>query len=513
MGDEGIAGLLSRLHPLEVKLLPHLKETTLSEIATSAKMQEVEAMRACQWLENKKAINMDVLSVHELTLGNNGEKALKQGMPEEIFLKSLSKPLTSTEIAKKTGLDRHEVGASIGVLKNNGFIDMNNKKISITPKGKKFSAKPTLDLLKKVKKGVILETLSDKEQEIAKELRKRKDYLVQKERRDRKITLTETGKKLVKIDTKTIKFQEKLSKEDLETGAWKKKQYRAYDVSARVPGIPAGKVHFVQEAIDYIRKIWVEMGFTEMTGNMVQTAFWDLDALFMPQDHPARETQDTFYLEHPEKSSVDKEVYERVRDVHEFGGNTGSKGWEYKFDRKESEQLMLRTHTTVLSAQTLWAIRNGEAKLPGKYFTVGKVFRNEKLDWKHLFEFHQVEGIVVDKNVTFAQLIGYLKIFFRKMGYPDVRVRPHYFPYTEPSVEVDVWHPKKKQWIELGGAGVFRPEVSKTLIGEEVPVLAWGIGMERIIVDYFQLQDLRDLYRNDIKQLQGMKRFIKVTNG
>ena len=148
--------------------------------------------------------------------------------------------------------------------------------------------------------------------------------------------------------------------------------------------------------------------------------------------------------------------------------------------------------------------------MPGKYFGISKVFRNEKMDWKHLFEFHQVGGIVVGKDVNFAQLLGYLRIFFKKMGFPKVRCRPSHFPYTEPSVEVDVWHPKKKQWVELGGAGVFRPEVTKTLIGEEIPVLAWGLGLERIIVEYFGLSDLRDLYRNDIKQMQEMKLFILI---
>ena len=281
-------------------------------------------------------------------------------------------------------------------------------------------------------------------------------------------------------------------------------------MTAPVPKSVGGKTHFVTEAIEDVRKIWIEMGFTEMEGGIVQTAFWDLDALFVPQDHPARETQDTFYLENPRRTPVPRQIFDRVKEAHETGGTTGSKGWRYTFSRDETEQLMLRTHTTVLSAQTLLAIKEGRRQMPGKYFTVGKVFRNEALDWKHLFEFHQVEGIVVDPNVTFAQLVGYLKIFFAKMGFKRIRLRPHHFPYTEPSVEVDVWNERKNQWVELGGAGVFRPEVTKTLIGEETPVLAWGLGLERIIVEYFELQDLRDLYRNDIKQLREMKRFVKI---
>ncbi|MBR9703441.1 phenylalanine--tRNA ligase subunit alpha, partial [Candidatus Woesearchaeota archaeon] len=251
-------------------------------------------------------------------------------------------------------------------------------------------------------------------------------------------------------------------------------------------------------------------GFQEMEGDYVQTAFWDLDALFVPQDHPAREMQDTFYLENPSKQKIDdKKVYEAVKATHENGGDTGSKGWGYTFSKKESEQLMLRTHTTVLSAQTLDLIKKGKKQLPGKYFAVGKIFRNEELDWKHLFEFTQVEGIVVDPNADFSHLLGYLELFFQKIGYEKVRVRPGHFPYTEPSVEVDGWHPVKKEWVELGGAGLFRPEVTKTLIGKEVPVLAWGLGMERSISEYFAITDIRDLYNHDLKELRTMKKWVK----
>ncbi|MBR9700718.1 phenylalanine--tRNA ligase subunit alpha [Candidatus Woesearchaeota archaeon] len=506
--------ILARLHPLEVKVLPHLKDgILLSTLAKNAKLQEVEAMRACQWLENKKALTLEQATTHTLTLDVNGKKAIKKGMPEMRFLLAIKKTAKTQDQLEKTGLDRQEIGVSIGLLKKAGLLNMKGKKFTITAKGKKLDAKksPEIIILKKLGKSKSLETLPAKDQELVKNLRKRRQYLIIKEHKGRKIKLTELGKELAKTDVKKLKFEERITKEDLETGAWKKKKYRAYDVSVNVPSIPQGKLHFVQEAIDYIRKIWVEMGFEEMTGDMCQSAFWDLDALFVPQDHPAREVQDTFYLSHPEKTNFDKIAFERVRDVHENGGNTGSKGWEYDYSKEEAEQLLLRTHTTVLSAQTLWKIRNGEANLPGKYFSVSKVFRNEKLDWKHLFEFHQVEGIVVDKNVTFAQLIGYLKIFFAKMGFEKIRLRPHEFPYTYCSVEVDVWNDRKQQWIELGGAGIFRPEVTKTLIGEEIPVLAWGLGMERIIVEYFDIHDLRDLYRNDIKQLREMKRFIKYS--
>jgi phenylalanyl-tRNA synthetase alpha chain len=168
---------------------------------------------------------------------------------------------------------------------------------------------------------------------------------------------------------------------------------------------------------------------------------------------------------------------------------------------------MLRTHTTVLSVLKLQQLKKDE--LPAKFFNVGKVFRNEALDWKHLFEFYQIDGIVVDPDANFKHLKGYLKEFFGKMGYPDVRIRPAHFPYTEPSVEVDVLHPVKKEWIELGGAGIFRPEVVIPLLGEDIPVLAWGLGTGRIVSSYYNITDIRDMYKNDLKQLRDMKIWLK----
>ena len=175
--------------------------------------------------------------------------------------------------------------------------------------------------------------------------------------------------------------------------------------------------------------------------------------------------------------------------------------------KEEAKKVLLRTHTTVLSAQTISRLNKND--LPAKFFSVGKVFRNEALDWKHLFEFNQVEGIVVDPNANLKHLKGYLREFFGKMGYIDIRMRPSHFPYTEPSMEVDVLHPKKNVWIELGGVGIFRPEVVVPLLGEDIPVLAWGLGMPRIISGYFEITDIRDLYKNDLKQIREMKMWMK----
>ena len=381
--------------------------------------------------------------------------------------------------------------------------------ISITKKGKVYLKTPSAEenFLKSLKQPRDTKTLTKQEQSLLKELIKRKQLIATDVKKIKTITLTPTGKVLskAKIDTKNI--IDRVTPKMLKDGSWKKKSIRAYDVTINVPEIYGGKRHFVNQTISYAKQIWLDLGFEEMTGNMVQTAFWNLDCLFVPQDHPAREMQDTFYLKNPKKGKIPKEVARKMKAVHENGGDTGSLGWQTPWRAEKAEELLLRTHTTVLSALKLANLKKED--LPKKFFNVGKVFRNEALDWKHLFEFYQVDGIVVDPDANFKNLLGYLKEFFGKMGYPDVRIRPAHFPYTEPSAEVEVLDPRKNEWIELGGCGIFRPELTKPLLGFECPVLAWGLGLGRITCPHFEIKDLRDMYKNDLKQLREMKIWVK----
>jgi len=286
---------------------------------------------------------------------------------------------------------------------------------------------------------------------------------------------------------------------------YKKQRFRKYDISAGAPKIYGGKKHFVNQSIEYARKIWSEMGFKEMSGSLAMTSFWNFDALFTAQDHPVREMQDTFFLG-TKGRLPDKKIVNAVKEAHESGVQ-GSKGWQYSWKEEEAKKVVLRTHTTCLSAQTLSKLK--EKDIPAKYFSVGKCFRNETLDWSHGFEFNQTDGIVVDENANFRNLLGYLKEFFMKMGFSDVKFVPSYFPYTEPSVEVYGYLKEKKVWIEIGGAGMLRPEVVVPLLGKYVPVLAWGPGFDRTLMDYYKIQDLRELYSNDIKQLRERRVWMK----
>jgi phenylalanyl-tRNA synthetase alpha chain len=235
------------------------------------------------------------------------------------------------------------------------------------------------------------------------------------------------------------------------------------------------------------------MGFEEMDGSIIESCFWNFDALFQPQDHPARDLADTFYLV-GERPLPDQKLVQRVKKAHE-------NGWKYNWSEKEAKKVVLRTHTTCLSARYLAAIRD---KKPRKYFSVGRVFRNEATDYKHLAEFHQVEGIIVWENATFRDLLGVLKEFYKKLGFEKIRFRPSFFPYTEPSLEVEVFFEPRKQWLELGGAGVFRPEVSIPL-ANVYPVLAWGLSLERPLMLMLGLEDIRTFYRNDLDFLKSAR--------
>lgn len=503
-----IEKLILKLHQFERTILPFLKaHHDVTSLCAASGMKEIEVMRALQWLENKGALKIKSESRKIVLLDKYGEKYKVKGLPEKQFLKALSEPLTLSQLAKKAGLQTDEINAGLGLLKKKGAIDISKEKelmVAITPQGKKLIQEtlPEEEFLHK-KFPLFLLSLPGTERKIVEELRTRKGIISIDDEKTVIAALTDLGQKLVAADLGG-EVLNRLTPELLATGKWKNKRFRAYDVEINVPAIHPGKKHFVNQAIDYIKSIWLEMGFTEMAGNYIQSAFWDLDALFVPQDHPAREMQDTFYLDGKAKLP---ELWQKIKKVHERGEGTNSTGWGYTFSQEETQQLLLRTHTTVLSARMLASLKKED--LPAKFFTVGKVFRNEALDWKHLFEFYQVEGIVVDQNATLSHLKGYLKAFYHKMGYNKIRMRPAHFPYTEPSLEIEVFHPVKKEWVELGGAGILRPEVVIPLLGFDCPVLAWGQGMERIIADYWQITDIRQLYNNDVQQLREMKLWLR----
>ncbi len=496
--------LLESLHPLERKVLPHLQSTnSLKKLIEKSKLEEVEVLRALQWLENKKIITVQKSTKEIISIDKNGLIYLKKGLPEKRFLEAIkNSPLTLKEIQNKTSLDQNELSISIGSLKKKNAIALKDK-VSITEEGKKLKEFPEESFLKSLPRET--KNLVKEEINIYNELTSRKELIKTDLVKEVNFLLTSLGKEISKhkLNENLI---ESLNTKILLSKEWKNKNFRRYDIKTQAPKIYPGKRHFSNQASKYIKRIWLDLGFKEMQGPLIQSSFWNFDVLFTAQDHPVRELQDTFFLDYPNKIDLpDKKLVSKVKEMHENGRLVKSKGWQYSWNPEEAKKLVLRTHTTCLSAKTLSELKT----FPAKFFSIGKVFRNETLDWSHLFEFTQTEGIVIDENANLQHLIGYLKEFFSKIGFEEIRVRPGYFPYVEPGIEVDVYHPQRKKWVELGGAGILRPEVVVPLLGKNIPVLAWGLGVDRIIIDYYDIKDLRDLYKNDIKKLRETKIWLK----
>lgn len=503
-----IEKIIESISPNERKIIPFLEEKKISEICKKSNLDKVSVLRSLEYLQAKKIVELDISKKKIVDVSVNGALYRKKGLPERRLMLLLGEkhiiPLKDAQ--KEANLSSDEFKASLGALKKKALIDLKNGKIVLNASKEELTKKTLEEIFLEILP--IEEDLLTPEQKFAlKSLQKRKNIIQIEEQKKISITITNLGKEIMQSKELGRELIEQITPKLLKSEKnWKGKKFRRYDINANVPKINGGKRHFVNSAIDYIKKIWTEMGFVEETGEMLQSSFWNFDALFQPQDHPARELADTFFI-NKNAELPNKKIVQKIKDAHEKGID-GSKGWNYKWDEEVSKQLVLRTHTTAVTSKTLSEIK--EEDLPLKLFSVGKCFRNETVDWCHGFEFYQTEGVVIDPNANFTHLLGYLKQFYKKMGFEKVRFRPAYFPYTEPSVEVDVWHPEKKVWLELGGAGILRPEVSVSLLGKNIPILAWGQGVDRIIMDFFKIKDLRELYKNDITQLREMKAWTKI---
>jgi phenylalanyl-tRNA synthetase alpha chain len=509
-----IQKITESLSPNERKILPYLGEKRLIDICKKSNLDKVSVLRSLEYLENKGIVKLSTEKKKVIEIGVNGALYKKKGLPERRLLNLLNEkriiPLNDAQ--KESSLSEDEFKVSLGVLKRKALIELKNGKIIFNGSKEEISKK-TLEELFLESLPLGYDSLSPEQHFALKNLQTRKNLIEISEQKNITTEITELGQKLLSSKIKSQEMIEQLNPEILKKESnWKGKTFRRYDVTSPVPEISGGKRHFVNQALDYARKIWTEMGFKEMKGDLVQSSFWVFDALFTAQDHPVREMQDTFFINKKIPLPEDKKMINSVKEAHEKGIG-GSKGWRYSWDEEIAKQLVLRTHTTSLSAQTLSKLKEKEKekenKITGKFFALGKCFRNETIDWSHGFEFYQTEGIVVDENANFRNLLGYLEQFYKKMGFEKVRFRPSYFPYTEPSVEVEVFHKEKKKWLELGGAGIFRPEITIPLLGKHIPVLAWGQGFDRIITDYYGVKDLRELYRNDITQLRKMRFWVK----
>ena len=485
----------SSLSPLERRLLPHLENArTISSLVASSGLQEVEVRRSLMWLANRGIVKTEPLAVKKVILLKNGLIAKEHGLPElRILKKLLQGPLSVAELVEET-LPQQEIIGSLGILKSQQLVKIqkieNGLQLEITVAGKVLAEQnvyaPAIFFTNK-DFPCHYDALSSEEKLLVQNLAKRKDFLKIEQRSEVKIELLDLGKQLIQAKLDFSHLEEQLTSEMLRDGSWQGKEFRVYDVKSPVPEIAGGRRHPLREATNIIRDIYLQMGFTEMSGPWVETAFWCMDSMWIPQDHPARDVQDTFFLSQ-EGDLPAPELVDKVRQAHENGLNTGSTGYQKKWDPKLAKQLLLRTHSTATSFRTLAKHGNKD----GKYFYVANVFRNEAVDTTHLAEFIQAEGFVIGDNLTLADLMGFIKEFYARLGITKIRFKPTYNPYTEPSLEAHYYDEEKKKWYALINSGIFRPE-SLAPYGITKTVIAWGMGASRVAALLTKKNNLREL--------------------
>ncbi len=453
------------------------------------------------WVDIEEQVREELIPAEE------AEQIVSQGFPERRVLKFLAAkeriPLRNlAETAKQQKIPMNEV-IKWGTMR--GWVEKDKGDLVITEKGRKAQDTPSDDekvLDMALRSGSVfldeLMQLKIDQEQVKKFLSGRPNAAKIKQRTIRSARINEHGRRILTEGVAVIKERNVLTSEDITSGDWKNIRLRRYDITLEAERIFPAKIHPVQKIIQETRRAFLEIGFTEIVSPMVESAFWDFDALFQPQDHPARDMQDTFYLTRPKTARLpDDDLVDRVRKTHENGWETGSTGWGYNWDKKRARQVVLRTHTT---ASTIRALA-GNPKPPRKVFCVGKVFRNEAISFKHLPEFFQVDGMIIDEHASLATLLGTLKEFYRKMGFEKIKFKPSFYPYTEPSADVIVYMESKKKWIELGGSGVFRPEVTLPF-GCSVPVLAWGLGLDRLAMIRYGINDIRELFWSDLDKIR-----------
>jgi phenylalanyl-tRNA synthetase alpha chain len=453
------------------------------DLAAASELSIEASMQSAFMLAEKNLCEIKETITATYTLTKEGEQYAQISLPERQVMNSLKEPLSLSELKKK--FPPQMVGIALGWLRKKNWVKIEGDRIVPV---KKAEVGEDENILTKLKKG----PLSDIG-EAVRDLIKRN--LVEKtEKKSRIIMITHSGKALAAMGLTIEEEIVQLTPTIITSGSWKNARIRPYDIHTPIKPIYGAKIHPYQRLINEMRQIFLEMGFTEIKGDIVQSSFWNFDALFQPQEHPAREMQDTFHL--ATECDLPEEYIKPVKEMHEKGGGI-SRGWGGKWSEEVARKQVLRTHTTAVTIKYL----ADHPDTAVKAFCIDRAYRREAIDPTHTPEFEQLEGVVMDKGVSFKNLLGCLTEFYHRMGFDEVRFRPGYFPYTEPSVEPEVYIENRGKWVELGGAGIFRKEVTLPL-GIKQPVLAWGLGVSRVAMLRLGLKDLRELYQSDIDWLR-----------
>lgn len=498
---------MAELTPSESKIVRSLIDSTgklsFQELVIRSGLADSAVSRAVLTLSQKGIVKEHVKTMTELKLTEEGQLFSQKGLPERAVASAVTRSggrMKLQDALDEAGLTGDYASIVTGWItrKKWGNVEKSNSDVYIVVAQQPAQGYDE-QILEQLKTGKTKHDDSDNFRDVTMQLAKR-NILAMSPKKDREIEVTTLGRSLALAEPSTQELSF-LTGDMIVSGEWEKVRLRNYNVSSPVPSTWPGKYHPYSRFLRQVKGKLVALGFQEVDGPFVETAFVNCDCLFMPQDHPAREIHDLYYLKDPSKTSLEpwKYTVEKVAKTHENGWKTGSKGWRYKYSRDEASKLVLRSHGTALSARTLMSER---LQSPGKYFAIARCFRPDLLDRTHLTEFNQAEGIVVDANLNLRNLLGILEMFAKEVAGADkVRFKPDYFPFTEPSIELQAY----KQgfgWMEFGGSGIFRPEVTLPL-GVNVPVLAWGLGIDRLYMMKRGIQDIRQLFTSDLEWIRS----------
>jgi phenylalanyl-tRNA synthetase alpha chain len=424
-------------------------------------------------------------------LTEEGKEYLRNGLPEKQLLRFVKDEKSMEEVSK---FPRVEI--AIGWARRHGWIEIRDGIVKITEKG--YNA---LNIKTEIENSLDeIDKKGETNLEVTKILISRN--IIREVKEVKKVSLWQKILSLFskKKEETSIVHGEiiELTPEIIKTKGWKNKTFKKYDINAPAPRVYPGKKQPYIQFVEDIREKLIGLGFQEMKGPLVETSFWNCDALFTPQDHPSKDIHDLFYLKNPSRGNLpDENLVAKVKATHEGGWITESTGWGGAWSKDEAAKLIMRSHTTAVSARTL--VKFGDK--PGKYFTIDRNFRPDVIDAQHLMEFYQCEGIVVGENLTFRHLLGFLKELAEAIGIKEIKYQPSYFPFTEPSVQCLVKHPTLG-WIEAMPGGMFRPELLRPLGIEKSQVLAWGIGIDRLAMIKLGVDDIRMLFSDDLGWLR-----------
>jgi phenylalanyl-tRNA synthetase alpha chain len=453
-------------HEIEKKIISVLKSEsnlTPEKIGELTQLSPDQVRRGIEWLRLKELAIVNESQNITFSLGKNGLEAFESGLPERKLVDLIKDgSMKISDLQKQLG---SVFGPAMGLAKKNDWVESKENQLSLKTYPSNIPGEKTL---KQIGKNSVSGQDIDKED--LQSLMRRPEFIIENFIKTKQISLTKNA--------------QSLDISDSDSGA--------IDVEAKVPEVFVARTHPLKDTIDEIREIFVTLGFTEIFGNLTQPSFWNFDALFTPQDHPARELQDTFYLDGVSSKKIG--TPDQIRKVSE----SHKKGWRYFWDINEARKMVLRTHTTCVTIKYLAENKSEEARV----FSLGRVFRNEKVSYKHLVEFNQIEGVVVGSNANLRNLMGIQREFYRRIGITKIKFWPTFFPYTEPSLQTMVYNERLGKWVELFGMGIFRPEVTKPL-GITKPVLAWGGGIERIAMLKYGLDDVREFYNNNLNWLRS----------